>query len=149
MPVCGSEAPVYEPDPSTDLEKLSETDCLELLEHHQVGRVAIVVNGQPLIFPVNYGLCHRIITFRTAHGTKLSYAPGSNVAFEIDEYEPATGVGWSVLVQGVGVDSTSAVDDVSWAARGASPHPLAPGVRIHRLAISPTQITGRRFTVKS
>jgi len=70
----------------------------------------------------------------------------SNVAFEIDDYEPATGVGWSLLVQGVGVDSTSAVDDVSWTARGASPHALAPGVRIHRLAIRPTQLTGRRFT---
>ena len=105
------------------------------------------VENQPLIFPVNYGISHRIVTFRTAHGTKLSYAPGSNVAFEIDDYEPSTGVGWSVLVQGVAVDSTSALDDVSWTARGASPHPLAPGARIHRLAIRPTMITGRRFTV--
>ena len=147
MAVSEGEAPVYEPDPSTDLEELSETDCLELLERHQIGRIALVVEGQPVIFPVNYGISHRIITFRTAHGTKLSYAPGSNVAFEIDDYEPSTGVGWSVLVQGVGVDSTTALDDVSWMARGASPHPLAPGVRIHRLAINPTQITGRRFTV--
>jgi len=139
---------VYEPDPSTEIEELSETDCLELLEHQQIGRVAMVVDGQPVIFPVNYALSQRIITFRTAHGTKLSYTPGSNVAFEIDDYEPATGVGWSVLVQGVGVDATSAVDDVSWTARGASPHPLAPGVRIHRLAIRPTQISGRRFSVR-
>ncbi len=139
---------MYEPDPSTDLEELSETDCLELLERHQIGRIALVVDGQPLIFPVNYGISHRIISFRTAHGTKLSFAPGSNVAFEIDEYEPSTGVGWSVLVQGVAVDATTALDDVSWMARGASPRPFAPGVRIHRLAIRPTQITGRRFTVR-
>jgi uncharacterized protein len=139
---------VYEPDPSTDLEELSETDCLELLEGHQIGRIALVVDGQPLIFPVNYGISHRIITFRTAHGTKLSFAPESNVAFEIDEYDPPTGVGWSVLVQGVAVDATTALDDVSWMARGASPRPLAPGVRIHRLAIRPTQITGRRFAVR-
>ena len=30
------EAPVYEPDPSTDLEQISETDCLELLERHLI-----------------------------------------------------------------------------------------------------------------
>ena len=138
---------MYEPDPNTDLEEISETDCLDLLERHQIGRIALVVDGQPLIFPVNYGISHRIITFRTAHGTKLSSAPGSNVAFEIDDYEPSAGVGWSVLVQGVGVDSTTALDDVSWMARGASPHPLAPGARIHRLTIRPTQITGRRFRV--
>jgi len=69
--------------------------------------------------------------------------PGA--AFEIDEYEYSTHVGWSVLVQGVAIDATTALDDVSWTARGATPHPLAPGVRIHRVAISPTSITGRRF----
>jgi hypothetical protein len=83
--------------------------------------------GQPLIFPVTYGLSNRIITFRTAHGTKLSYAPGSNVAFEVDDYQASTGVGWSVVVQGVGVDATTVLDDVSWFARGASPRPVAPG----------------------
>jgi hypothetical protein len=91
---------------------------------------------------------HRVVTFRTAHGAKLTYAPGSKVAFEIDEYDSSTGVGWSVLVQGVAVDATTALDDVSWMARGAKPHPLAPGVKIHRLAIGPTSITGRRFKLE-
>ena len=139
---------MYEPEP-TDIEELSEDECLQLLQQHDLGRIAVVVDGQPLIFPVNYGLSHRIITFRTAHGTKLSYAPGSNVAFEIDDYSPSTGVGWSVLVQGVAIDATTANDDVSWTARGAAPRPLAPGVRIHRLAIRPTLITGRRFKLDS
>jgi nitroimidazol reductase NimA-like FMN-containing flavoprotein (pyridoxamine 5'-phosphate oxidase superfamily) len=137
--------PVYEPDPNSDLEVISEAECLQLLERHHLGRIAFVVDGQPLILPVNYALSHRIVTLRTAQGTKLAYAPGSKVAFEIDEYESSTHVGWSVLVQGVAVDATTALDDVSWTARGATPHPLAPGVRIHRLAISPTSITGRRF----
>ena len=139
---------MYEPEP-TDIEELSEDECLQLLQQHDLGRIAVVVDGQPLIFPVNYGLSHRIVTFRTAHGTKLSYAPGSNVAFEIDDYSPSTGVGWSVLVQGVAIDATTANDDVSWTARGAAPRPLAPGVRIHRLAIRPTLITGRRFKLDS
>jgi nitroimidazol reductase NimA-like FMN-containing flavoprotein (pyridoxamine 5'-phosphate oxidase superfamily) len=136
---------MYEPETADDLEEISEDECWQLLARHDLGRIAIVVNGQPLIFPVNYGSSHRIITFRTAHGTKLSSAPGSKVAFEIDEYESSTGVGWSVLVQGVAVDATTALDDVSWMARGARPHPLAPGQKIHRLAIRPVTITGRRF----
>jgi len=139
------EDPVYEPDTSSDLELIPETECLQLLERHHLGRIAFVVDGQPLIFPVNCALSHRIVTFRTAHGTKLTHAPGSNVAFEIDEYESSTPVGWSVLVQGVAIDATTALDDVSWTARCGSSHPLAPGVRIHRLAISPSNITGRRF----
>jgi len=136
---------VYEPDASSDLEVIPEAECLQLLERHHLGRIAFVVDGQPLIFPVNYALSHRIVTIRTAHGTKLAHAPGSNVAFEIDEYESSRHIGWSVLVQGVAIDATTALDDVSWTARGGTPHPLAPGVRIHRLAISPTSITGRRF----
>jgi hypothetical protein len=64
----------------TDLEEISEDECLQLLERHDLGRIAVVVDGQPLIFPVNYGLSHRIVTFRSAHGTKLSYAPGSGFA---------------------------------------------------------------------
>ena len=139
---------MYEPELHTDLEEISEDECLQLLDRHELGRVAVVVAGQPLIFPVNYALSHRVVTFRTAHGTKLANAPGTNVAFEIDEYDALTGVGWSVLVQGVGVDATTALDDVSWTARGGTPHPLAPGVKIHRLAIKPTSITGRRFSLE-
>jgi nitroimidazol reductase NimA-like FMN-containing flavoprotein (pyridoxamine 5'-phosphate oxidase superfamily) len=136
---------MYEPHAGTDLEELSEDECLQLLEFHHIGRIGIVVDGQPLIFPVNYGLSHRIVTFRTAHGTKLSHAPGSKVAFEIDGYTPLTRVGWSVLVQGVAIDATTALDVVSWTARRASLRSLAPGEKVHRLAIEPTSITGRRF----
>lgn len=91
----------------------------------------------------------RIIAFRTAAGSKLSHAPGSKVSFEIDEYVSSAGVGWSVMVQGVAVDATEAFDDVSWAARGATPWPLAPGAKPHRVAIEPSKITGRRFRLRA
>jgi uncharacterized protein len=136
---------MFDPINANDLEVLSEDECLELLHNHDLGRIALVADGQPLIFPVNYKVSHRIITFRTARGAKLTHAPGTRVAFEIDTYDAATRVGWSVLVQGTAVDATTGLDDVSWTSRGASPHPLAPGVRIHRIAIDPDQITGRRF----
>jgi hypothetical protein len=87
------------------------------------------------------------VVFRTAPGTKLSHAtaPGAQVAFEIDDYDPETGVGWSVVVHGTAYDVTDADDDFSWTARGAHVIPLAPGVKTHRLAIKSSAISGRRF----
>lgn len=135
-------------DITTELQEISETECLRLLRRHSLGRIALVVDEKPQIFPVNYALQDRIIVFRTAPGTKLSYAPSSNVAFEIDEYNSESGVGWSVVVQGVAQDATTALDDISWTARGANPHPVAPGVRTHRIAIDSQKITGRQFRIR-
>jgi uncharacterized protein len=125
--------------------EIPEGECLEILDQHSLGRIAVVVDGQPQIFPVNYALHERIITFRTGSGTKLSNAPGSKVCFEIDGDEPSAGAGWSVMVQGVAIDATDAFDDVSWAAHAVAPWPLAPGAKPFRIAIEPSKITGRRF----
>jgi len=127
------------------MEEIPEAECLEIRRKHDFGRIGLVAEGQPQIFPVNYAMSARIISFRTAPGTKLSYAPSSKVAFEVDDYSPETGVGWSVMVQGIAYDATESLDDVSWTARGAMPHPMAPGEKVHRVAVDPQQITGRRF----
>jgi uncharacterized protein len=132
----------------TEAEEVPEAECLEILGQHNLGRIAVVVDGQPQIFPVNYGMSGRIVAFRTASGSKLSHAPNSKVSFEIDEYDPLTGAAWSVMVQGVAVDATEAFDDVSWAARAVAPWSLAPGAKPYLLAIEPSLITGRRFQVR-
>jgi len=133
------------PDTVAAMEEISEEECLRLLERNTLGRIAIVVSKQPQIFPVNYAMSGRIVVFRTSAGTKLFHAPEAKVAFEIDGYEPSTGVGWSVMVQGVAHDATDSYDDVSWAARAASPEPVAPGAKPYLVAIQPTRVTGRRF----
>lgn len=104
-----------------------------------------MIGNQPQIFPVNYAMSGRIVVFRTSAGTKLFHAPEARVAFEVDGYEPSTGVGWSVVVQGIAHDATDSYDDISWAAHAASPTPLAPGAKPYSVAIEPTRITGRRF----
>ena len=74
---------------------------LELLRSAQVGRLAVIVNDHPEIFPVNYLVDRGTVVFRTAEGTKLAaVAFGSNVAFEVDGYEPDKGVAWSVVMKG-------------------------------------------------
>lgn len=127
------------------LEQMSEAACLEILDQHTLGRIAVVVDGQPVIFPVNYVISGRIISFLTGTGSKLSHAPNSKVCFEIDGYDSANDIGWSVVVQGVAIDATDSFDDVSWAARASTPLPLAPGAKPFRVAIEPSKISGRRF----
>ena len=94
------------------IEELSEDECLALLGAHSVGRLAVVRDKQPLIFPVNYVLEGRTVAFRTDPGTKLTWATLGRVAFEIDSTDPLRLEGWSVLVQGIGTEITEALDSV-------------------------------------
>lgn len=129
----------------TQLAELPEAECLQLLEQRSLGRIALVVDGQPRIFPVNYSMNGHIIAFRTGAGDILAHAPDSKVAFEIDDHDASSGTGWSVIVEGIARDATESFDDVSWAARGTTPEPMAPGSKPFWVAIEPSQITGRRF----
>lgn len=129
------------------LESLTESECMDLLATHHLGRLAVVLEDQPLIFPVNYALGDRIVAIRTADGTKLAAARNAHVAFEIDGYEPDAGRAWSVLVQGVAYDITEAVDRQSELARRLRVEPLAPGSFDRWLGIHPVAITGRRFQI--
>jgi nitroimidazol reductase NimA-like FMN-containing flavoprotein (pyridoxamine 5'-phosphate oxidase superfamily) len=128
-----------------DIEILSEEECLALLRSHDLGRVALTDHGQPLIFPVNYASDDRAVVFRTAPGMKLSEAPMSRVAFEIDEVDAAAGTAWSVLVQGVAYEITDALDSLSERLRQLVVEPMAPGERHHWVAVMRREVSGRRF----
>lgn len=132
----------------TSLETIPEEECLDLLVQHHLGRIAIVAGVQPLIFPVNYAYGDRVIAFRTRPGTKLTVAPNAHVAFEIDDYDLSTGIGWSVVVQGVAYEITDAVDRQSQLARRLRVHTLAPGQRDHWIGIHPTHMSGQRFRIR-
>lgn len=76
-------------------------ECLERLRSTPVGRVAFVADGQPMVLPVNHGVYHSDVVFRTTWGSKLFHVErGDAVAFEADYYESARHYGWSVLVRG-------------------------------------------------
>ncbi len=88
-------------DAETGIEVIDRHECLELLGTTDVGRIAVVDAGHPMIFPVNYGLDGDLIVVRTAPGTKLDVAlRGGPVAFEIDSTDRVTRTGWSVIVTG-------------------------------------------------
>src|SRR3954469_1411979 len=53
------------------LEELSDAECRELLGAHEVGRLIVVLDGEPHVFPVNYAFDGEGIVVRTDHGAKL------------------------------------------------------------------------------
>ena len=87
---------------STGLQELTERECVRLLESQEYGRIGVVVDGRPEIFPLNYALDEsRCVVFRTVVGMKLASAVNHHVVFEVDRVDPVTRSGWSVVVHGV------------------------------------------------
>jgi nitroimidazol reductase NimA-like FMN-containing flavoprotein (pyridoxamine 5'-phosphate oxidase superfamily) len=130
---------------SATMHTLSQDECWSLLRKHSIGRLAIVVEGRPRIFPVNYGVGDNTLVFRTEPGAKLTYGPGSAACFEIDEYDHRDLTAWSVMVVGVLDDITEAGDVRSRALRRIAVEPVAPGNRLHWLALNAEEVSGRRF----
>ena len=48
--------------------ELDESACWGLLRSVEVGRLAVVVNHRPEIFPINFVVDHATVVFRTAGG---------------------------------------------------------------------------------
>lgn len=129
----------------TGMEIIPRAECLRLLADQKVGRLGFVVDGQPMVVPVNYGLHGDVILFRTGEGSKLEAVPGAKVAFEVDQIDDQLSTGWSVVVQGTAEEIT---EDEDWFAellrRGAAPTWLPAPVG-HYVRIKPTLISGRRL----
>src|SRR5262245_66600837 len=79
---------------------LSTSESWGLLREAVVGRLAVMVDDQPDIFPVNYLVDHGSIVFRTAEGTKLASSVGRLVAFEVEGYDSSSGEARSVVNKG-------------------------------------------------
>lgn len=129
----------------SELEVLSERHCRDLLARRNLGRISFSVDGQPEIFPVNYAVDGSIVVLRTAEGTLLESAFMQKVAFEVDDWDPAAGIGWSVVVKGIAHEISEGLDPFSAAFRALPVFPLAPGKRERWIAIYPSGLTGRRF----
>lgn len=131
-------------DDSTEV--LEESECWELLDQAEVGRLAVDIAGQPDIFPINFIVDQAGIVFRSLEGTKLAGAVLNEfVAFEIDGYEPDNHVAWSVVVKGKArlIERMQEVFD-------AEELPLFPWIASPKpnfVRIEPTLVTGRRFRI--
>jgi nitroimidazol reductase NimA-like FMN-containing flavoprotein (pyridoxamine 5'-phosphate oxidase superfamily) len=129
----------------TGLARLSREQCLRLLAHSNFGRVGVSVDALPAILPVTIALVDDDVVFRTVPGTKLAYAARNAVlAVEVDDYDPPSGEGWSVLVRGVAtqledeaeIDRARSVLDRSW---------IPESTGEHFVRVRSDLVTGRRL----
>jgi nitroimidazol reductase NimA-like FMN-containing flavoprotein (pyridoxamine 5'-phosphate oxidase superfamily) len=131
-------------DGRTGLEQLSRPACLALLAECEVGRIGVLVDGAPEIYPVNFVLDRERILFRTAGGGKLrGIDRNPAVCFEVDGIDRDRQTGWSVLVKG----SAKVVSDAPTARQLAESRLRywAPGQKASWICVEPREITGRRI----
>jgi uncharacterized protein len=121
-------------------------ECRQLLARTALGRLGVIVDGRPEIFPVNHVFDQEndCVAFPTRARTKLYAALNWPwVAYEVDGIEAGNSGGWSVLVVGKAeeivdteeIERLAAQRTVLWAA----------GKSKRWLRIVPTKITGRRI----
>lgn len=120
---------------------------LELIGTQRVGRVAILVEGVPEIYPINFAVDARTIVFRTDPGSKLRGLVNSPmVCFEVDGTDARHRDGWSVLVKGRAVGLTTVADLAQ--VKDVAVDPWAGGAKSHWIRIEPIEVTGRRIHPK-
>lgn len=128
----------------TWFEHLAADECWSLVAGAAVGRIGVLVDGRPEVFPVNHGIHGHSVVFRTDPGTKLDGIDRMPwVCFEVDGFDEDRTVGWSVLLKGcaeeVGdpgvIAELEALDIRFWGV----------GEKTHWVRIEPEAVTGRRI----
>ena len=124
---------------SSEVVELSTSDCELLLASLDIGRIAVVEDGYPLVFPISYKAvvvdARLVLAIRTRPENAIDQ-PGRAVCFEIDGVDPSHDGGWSVLVRGVLVETSPHIDLDS--------NPIVSEDRDAWRIIIPTHISGRR-----
>lgn len=130
--------------------EMDEAECLRLVAQHEVGRIAYAGRFGPTVLPVNYRLHEGSIVFRTGQDSPMDEDLRTGIAdaeykiaFEIDDLDPGSQEGWSVLIQGPVHHVTSQEERAVVEQAGVTS--WAGGQREQYLRIMPTRITGRHI----
>ncbi len=156
--------PNHDDEPSA-VEHLTPSVCWELLRGASVGRIAVVKDGVPDIFPVNHVVDHGTVVYRTSASGLLKSTLRQQVAFEVDGVgvddpavdgpavdgadgtEGGAATAWSVVLHGEATEGHRIEELLSDAAL-----PVAswqPGAKPRFVRITPHTVTGRRFRIKT
>lgn len=131
---------------ATWLTHLAEDDCRERIAAATLGRISVMVDGHPEIFPVNHVYDRSLgVTFPTNDRTKLHAAlEWPWICFEVDGIEAGGGGGWSVLVVGRALEVADAAVRDGLARRRTVRWATSPDLRW--LRIEATKVSGRRIS---
>jgi uncharacterized protein len=131
-------------DPRTWLEHLTPDECWELVGRTPVGRIGVLNDSAPEIYPVNHVVDRHTIVFRTDPGSKLrGLLRSPAVCYEVDGIDQAEATGWSVLIKGRAAEVRDP-DEV----RRLAALPLrfwSLGDKAHWIRIVPADVSGRRI----
>ncbi|MFZ2530189.1 MAG: pyridoxamine 5'-phosphate oxidase family protein [Rhodococcus sp. (in: high G+C Gram-positive bacteria)] len=131
-------------DASGAVTVLGADECWELLRTTAVGRLVVIADGRPDVFPVNYVVGDRKVFFRSGEGSKLSeLAVHADVAFEADLVGDATA--WSVVIHGRARILTHFNEIRAVEEHGPIPWVASP--KFNFVEIAASEITGRRFVL--
>lgn len=126
------------------VEHLSERRCWELLGAAPVGRVGVIVDSGPEIYPVNHRVEGETLVFRTDPGTKLRGIDRTpSVCFQVDGSDALARTGWSVLAKGRAVEVTDPAEVAHLAAVALELWGLGP--KDHWVRIVVEEVTGRQI----
>lgn len=133
------------PETPTEVRELMRNECWDLVRDSAVGRLAVVHEDAPDIFPVNFVVDHGTVVLRTAAGTKHNSARNRVVAFEVDGHNLDATEAWSVVLRGRATEVYAMDEAIE--IMNMPLFPWAPGSKPHLLRITPDVVTGRRFAV--
>lgn len=119
------------------LSELAEEECWRRLSTQVIGRVAWSSAGRTAIIPVNYRVADGRIVLRTSAYSELARSvDGTQVAFEVDQFDVERRTGWSVVVSGTAAFDHHGTTD-------PDPDPWPTGQRVLRIVVTPQAVSGR------
>ena len=125
-------------------EDLSVAQCRDLLALRHVGRIAWTAADGPQLFPISYVWHDGSVIFRTSpYGVLSELVLRTEVVFEVDDIDQQRRLGWSILVRGCAAGI--APEELTRPSVMVTALPWASGHRNLIIAVTPEQITGRRF----
>ena len=126
------------------LTAMSQKESWALVKQAALGRLAFVMDGWPLVMPVNYLVDGADVVFRSDPGRKLTAAHQQvQATLQVDSVDRVHRSGWSVLVFGI----ATTVDDSEEIARldRLGLRSWAASERASWIRLLPVQITGRQL----
>jgi nitroimidazol reductase NimA-like FMN-containing flavoprotein (pyridoxamine 5'-phosphate oxidase superfamily) len=128
-------------------ELLQRAECRRLLAVAAggVAHLGLIVDGKPVVVPVNYIMLDRDVLLRLGPGSTLEELGRSPiVALEVD-HVPSEGDAWSVVVQGVATPLSD--PGALQRAAGSGLVPLVPEPGREYVQVRTGVLSGRRFSV--